>query len=62
LELGFAAGESDAMLREVSGESAEELIAAALRLAGGAVAEPCAARPRGSRPPTSSRRTSSTAR
>ena len=39
LELGFAPGEADAMLREVSGESAEELIAAALRVAGGAVAE-----------------------
>jgi holliday junction DNA helicase RuvA len=38
-ELGFAPPDADAMLRDVSGESAEELIAAALRLARGAVAE-----------------------
>ena len=39
LELGFSPPDVDAMLSESSGESAEELIAAALRLARGAVAE-----------------------
>ncbi len=33
LELGFAPGEADELLREADGESAEELIAEALRLA-----------------------------
>jgi Holliday junction DNA helicase RuvA len=33
LELGFGASEADELLREVDGESAEELIGAALRLA-----------------------------
>jgi holliday junction DNA helicase RuvA len=33
LELGFAPGEADELLRDVDGESAEELIAEALRLA-----------------------------
>jgi Holliday junction DNA helicase RuvA len=33
LELGYAAGEAEELLREAEGESAEELLAAALRLA-----------------------------